>query len=58
MNNGSYERFVRSKSQLDGNFGFEPTTLPDFLFPFQTALVDWSVQKGPASSQIAAWVRR
>ena len=45
----SYERFVRSKSQLDGNFGFEATSLPDYLFPFQAALVQWSVQKGRAA---------
>lgn len=43
-----YERFIRSKSQLDGYFGFEPTFIPDFLFPFQQSLVDWAVQKGRA----------
>jgi len=41
-----YERFVRSKSQLDGYFGFEPTFMPSYLFPFQVALVDWATQKG------------
>jgi hypothetical protein len=45
----SYERFVRAKSQLDGNFGFEPSIMPEFLFPFQTTLVNWSVQKGRAA---------
>ncbi len=43
-----YELFIKQKSQLDGNFGFEPTTIPDFLFPFQRKLVEWSVRKGRA----------
>ena len=46
---GKYERFVRSKSQLDGMFGFNPTYMPAFLFPFQSALVDWAVEKGRAA---------
>jgi hypothetical protein len=41
-----YELFIREKSQLDGYFGFEPTIMPEFLFPFQKALVAWAVQKG------------
>ena len=44
-----YEQFVQSKSQLDGMFGFEPTWIPDFLFPFQSALVEWATQKGKAA---------
>jgi KaiC/GvpD/RAD55 family RecA-like ATPase len=46
MSNMEYERFVRSKSQLDGRFGFEPTFMPEYLFPFQKALVKWAVEKG------------
>jgi len=44
-----YELFVRSKAQLDGDFGFEPDWMPDFLFPFQTKLVEWAVKKGRAA---------
>lgn len=43
-----YELFIRSKSQLDGNFGFAPNFVPDFLFDFQTALVQWATKKGRA----------
>lgn len=41
-----YELFIREKSQLDGNFGFEPNFTPSFLFDFQQFLVNWSVTKG------------
>lgn len=41
-----YAAFLDSKTQLDGNDGFEPVFLPDYLFGFQTALVDWAVRKG------------
>lgn len=44
-----YEQFIRGKSQLDGDFGFEPDYLPDFLFPFQRSLVQWAVRKGRAA---------
>jgi hypothetical protein len=47
--NGEYERFIRSKSQLDGNFGFKPSHIPSYLFPFQAALVGWSILKGRAA---------
>ena len=44
-----YNNFINQKAQLDGNFGFAPTYMPHFLFPFQSALVDWSVRKGRAA---------
>ena len=44
-----YQQFIASKSQLDGNFGFEPVWMPDFLFDFQRNLVDWSLRKGRAA---------
>jgi hypothetical protein len=43
---GGYERFIRQKAQLDGDYGFDPDYLPAFLFPFQAALIEWAVQKG------------
>lgn len=46
---GQYERFIRQKSQLDGDFGFKPIDVPTFLFPFQAALVDWALRKGRAA---------
>lgn len=46
--NGNYRRFLESKSQLGEQAGFEPLWLPDFLYPFQRSLVDWSVRMGRA----------
>jgi hypothetical protein len=44
-----YARFLESKSQLGGASGFEPAWLPDFLFDFQRALVEWAVRRGRAA---------
>lgn len=42
----TYAKFLEQKTQLDGDSGFEPNWMPDFLFPFQTALVEWAIRKG------------
>lgn len=42
----NYERFIDSKTQLVGKFGFDPIELPRVLFPFQRDLVVWALQKG------------
>jgi hypothetical protein len=44
-----YQLFIRQKSQLDGNYGFDPIIIHDFLFPFQADLVTWAVRKGRAA---------
>lgn len=41
-----YQSFIQQKSQLDGNFGFEPTFLPDYLFDFQSYIVGRQIKKG------------
>lgn len=41
-----YNTFISRKTHLAGDFGFEPLFMPDMLFPFQRALVDWAVRKG------------
>lgn len=41
-----YQAFLERKAQLGGNFGFEPLWMPDFLFDFQRALVEWALRKG------------
>lgn len=41
-----YSVFLERKTQLGGDHGFVPASLPDFLFDFQRALVDWSIRKG------------
>lgn len=45
----NYKEFIQQKSQLDGNFGFEPIEMPDMLFDFQKHLVEWSLRKGRAA---------
>lgn len=42
----SYQDFLAMKAQLDGDHGFEPLWVPEFLFPFQANLVEWSLRKG------------
>jgi len=41
-----YAEFLSRKAQLDYSGGFTPDDLPDHLFDFQTALVDWAVRHG------------
>lgn len=42
----SYAEFIERKTQMGGDHGFAPDDLPDWLFPFQAALVDWALRKG------------
>lgn len=44
----SYSDFLISKSQFGNGDGFEPEWMPDFLFPFQRELVEWSIRQGRA----------
>jgi superfamily II DNA or RNA helicase len=44
-----YREFLARKSQVGSNAGFEPKWLPDWLFQFQRALVEWAVRKGRAA---------
>lgn len=45
----SYTAFLDTKTQVGGACGFDPTWVPDFLFDFQRALVEWAVRKGRAA---------
>lgn len=45
----AYLAFLDEKTHANERAGFAPTVLPDFLFDFQTALVEWAVQKGRAA---------
>jgi KaiC/GvpD/RAD55 family RecA-like ATPase len=49
MASEDYAAFIHGKSQLDGNFGFEPIDMPSFLFPFQVAITEWAIRKGRAA---------
>lgn len=42
----NYAEFLERKTQLGQDAGFEPNFIPDFLFPFQKAMIEWSVRKG------------
>jgi hypothetical protein len=44
-----YVDFIHAKSQVESRGGFEPVYLPNFLFDFQHALVEWALQKGRAA---------
>lgn len=41
-----YEAFVETKAHSSSMHGFAPASLPDFLFDFQAALVEWALRKG------------
>ena len=45
----NFDQFIKNKSQLDGNFGFDAEYMPDFLFPFQAHVTAWAVRKGRAA---------
>lgn len=45
----TYQEFLQRKAQHGADSGFDPLWMPDFLFDFQRALVDWAVRKGRAA---------
>src|SRR5687768_13237625 len=45
----NYSAFLTNKAQLSANAGFKPHVLPDFLFDFQKALLEWAIRKGRAA---------
>ena len=45
----SYAEFIERKTQLGSQSGFDPVWMPDFLFDFQKALVEWAILKGRAA---------
>jgi hypothetical protein len=42
----NYEEFLNRKRQANTGIGFDPLWMPDWLFDFQAALVEWSVRMG------------
>ena len=45
----SYADFLQTKSQKNTGHGFEPTVMPDHLFPFQHELTEWAIRQGRAA---------
>lgn len=41
-----YRQFLDDKAHVEGDHGFSPRDLPDFLFDFQRAMVEWALRKG------------
>jgi len=44
-----YDSFLESKAQSSVMEGFTPNYMPDFLFDFQSMVVDWSLRKGKSA---------
>jgi hypothetical protein len=45
----NYSNFIVGKSQLAGEFGFEPMHQAKMAYDFQTSLTDWAVRQGRAA---------
>ena len=45
----NYAEFLERKSQAGAMDGFAPVWMPDFLFDFQRAMVEWALRKGKAA---------
>jgi superfamily II DNA or RNA helicase len=45
----NYSSFIDRKSQLGTFDGFDPVWMPDFLYDFQQAVVEWAIRKGRAA---------
>lgn len=46
MTGRTYHDFLIGKQHYSGEHGFEPLWMPDFLFDFQHALVEWACREG------------
>ena len=44
-----YQEFIERKSQINTKDGFDPVFLPDFLYDFQSHLLQWATLKGRAA---------
>lgn len=42
----TYADFLARKAQLGDSSGFEPSWMPDLLYPFQRHLADWAIHMG------------
>ena len=42
----NYNKLLDKKRHSDYSLGFEPSFMPDFLFGYQKALVQWALKKG------------
>lgn len=49
LNMNDYYKFLESKRQLSGEYGFDPLYIPDQAFDFQRHLIEWACRKGRAA---------
>lgn len=45
----SYDAFLDRKTQAHAASGFDPSWIPEFLFPFQQVLTEWASRQGRAA---------
>jgi len=45
----SYSEFLDHKTHVGAAHGFDPSFMPELLFPFQESLVEWATRKGRAA---------
>lgn len=45
----NYQDFLSAKTHEGSDHGFDPTWMPELLFPFQVSLVTWALRKGRAA---------
>src|SRR5574343_215637 len=45
----SYQNFIKNKLVLHEPVGFSPSALPESLFDFQAAIVNWAVRRARAA---------
>lgn len=45
----NYQDFIDRKTHLGGEFGFDPVSIPEKAFPFQSDLIGWTTRKGRAA---------
>lgn len=50
MSTKIYSDFLQRKTQLGGDYGFEPLWMPDFLIDFQQVLTGWNIRKGRSAT--------
>jgi hypothetical protein len=46
MASADYSMFIKRKSQMDGDAGFDPLWIPDQAFDFQQFLLEFAIRKG------------
>ena len=57
----NYATFLERKAQSSAMDGFDPLWIPEFLFPFHRAMLEWAMIKGiysAAATMVAQLLRQ